>query len=295
MKTTTEKLKRIHGSKPSRKTPAKIFQTRVWLENIFATHHIGLKEFEQRIRGAGEKSYLPTKWLKGLNCASRNAANKVEKIFPGSIDIYNLPLYDLIENKPLTKKSVFALTNCYHSSSKNLYTWKFPNDWGVTPSSGDSHKKFKPVDNLPDWQVPNDGYGGMLSPLLPPPLREDSNALVSRGDIFGFISIIALIREAECNLDHEAFQLHIMNAYRALPAVARLKVFKRRWHELLDLLKSLHSRVPLSQLSFRADKDILKQQIEAEFYITTREIRPRDPTTFRFIENPDPVVFATFN
>ena len=285
-----EQMHRHQGKRPPRKTPASVFRTQVWLDNILNTHRISLTEFESIIRGDGDTSSLPNRWLRGVATVTPPTVNKIESFFPGSRAIYDIALYELLTNWTLTKKKIDQLIGQYRPKDE-LYAWGFPNNRLMRNQKGAAFiYQQDPGREYPEWYIPNDGLNGQKSPLSY--VLSGANSFVQRSDIFAFMAVLGMAREAETNQNDADFLSYMADAYRIFPAIARLKVFHKRWEELYKLLETIFHRSSLSRIVFKVDKDIIEQQIYAEVFITERHCQPRDPKTFRFIPNDDPIIYA---
>ena len=267
MKSDVDILRQLVGARLPRKTCVTVFQTRIWLENIFRLTRMNSAEFQEWHAGDNESSNIVLKWLKGKTCVTQTTVNRIEtRLNIHSDDIFNLPLYRLLENKPLTLTEIKKLIKPYDTQETMRVAWRFPND--------------------------EDLYSKRLArPILH---RDDSNSLAERGDLYGFIAILALVRESEAINDCESHLFHMSNLFRALPGACRKQPFYRRWKELLGLIITIQTRKMTTYGLIKPDKGILESQIKAKQHIMLREMCPRDPITGRFILPEDPVIRAKF-
>ncbi len=209
------------------------------------------------------RSGLVYKWDSGESLATRRSVKRIAKDFPESMDMYDMPLYPLLEDLRLSHVQIRNLMRMYKDAEGSIFPYAFPNDEELR-----IQRRF-----------------------VPTLTREDSMSLFARGDIYGFTAIVALVREAEAVGDAEMHWVHAANMYRAIPAVCRLPWFRDTAPLLWECVETIHRRgsVPHTVLEFDVDWNVIRNQIEAPTHETIRERRPRDPVTRRFVDLADPI------
>jgi hypothetical protein len=249
------------------RSSVRTLQTRIWIEALFRDNQINRKTLEEVISNADEPSGQILKWLKGKNTVSASKVSRIDKIFfSGSSEIYFLPLFQLLEDRLISKNELKRVVQEISHEEGFGSFWQLPNYF-----CGEK-------DGLPI---------GILG-------EENCDALYQRGGIYSFIAILYLVRKAEAAGDGIQ-HFHAMSyAYKSFPSLARNRYFYRRWRELFAALIQVHLRVPTSWFLVQPNKELLKRQIEAKKFVTYRPCQPRDPISGRFTENEDPFYLATF-
>lgn len=262
--TPAELYSKLQRGRRSSKGPVDILRTRVWLEALLRQPGVSRKDIGAAL-SSGEPSGIVLRWLKGEYAAKPGSVSRLAKAFPGSDEIYRLPLFDLLQNRPLRLADLQRITSQYFVSAGPLRYWDFPCAEQVTDS-------------------------GQRMRLLV--LEPDSSSLFERGDINGFIGILYLLRKAEASGDAFAHFTYLCDAYRSLPGACRHVALRNRWRELLDCLELVSARVPTSTMLIQPSREIMERQIKSKTHITRRIQRPRDPKTLRFLELEVPYTVA---
>jgi hypothetical protein len=118
----------------------------------------------------------------------------------------------------------------------------------------------------------------------------NSDALMQRGDIFGFMAILATVREAEATGNGESHFVFCADLYRAIPAILKFPWLNEHFELFKECIVSIHHRMWTSRLLFSVDWEVIQRQILDPTFETERDRRRRDPESFRFIELEDPIV-----
>lgn len=83
----------------------------------------------------------------------------------------------------------------------------------------------------------------MLYDGAPSPTEwEDSSALALRGDFFGFIAILVLVREAFACLDYDRLCQHLADLYKLLPSIARIDWVRPDVDLLIQCIESMMAK-----------------------------------------------------
>lgn len=253
-----EHLHRSHRSEP------KVLQGLVWLDHVLLLTGLDLSDFARKfLDHHSERSGLIYKWAKGTATPGKSSVRRINKKLPGSSAIYHLPLFSLLDPRPLSKKRVKKLLATYEIPERHLFPWVFPNDEELREQNHFIHTM----------------------------IRDDSHALFSRGDIYGYTVIVGLVREAEAKGDVNSVMRHLPYMYRAFPAVARIPWFRNHINLLRKCVDQISYRNYVVNLTFDVNWPAINKQINAPVHETIREKCPRDPKTSRFILPEDPVVY----
>lgn len=253
------------GSKAHGARHARAFRSKIWLEYAVAQSGLPWSEFaKQYVYRGRARSSLADKWRAGVIQPTRFSAQRLERFLPGTLAIYDSPLFLVLEDRPFTVQELRKLFAPYREARDQLIVWKFPND--------DELRERR------HW--------------VPTLHEKDTSSLVRRGDIWGFIATVWVARmsEARGELDHHF--MACMDVYRAAPAALKEPWLASHADQLFELLETLRSRVPSTLIMFDVDVDIIKRQASDPNHEPIREFRPRDPVTRQFVEIEDSVLPA---
>ncbi len=250
----------IEGEKltKTRKRPENILRGILWFSHALHITGLTAHAFSNRYsRTRDSSSGLVYKWAKGSSVPTRHTVEKIEAQLPGSIDPFNLPLFELLEDKPLDLHVIKRLLKPYRAGN----SWGFPDDA--------ERRKIGRYVYIAD--------------------EKDSPALMSRGDIYGFTAIVGLLRMAEAERDLQDQLYFCGYMYRALPAVARLPWVYPHRERLFECVNAIFNRFLVCRACLGVDWDVINRQIEADVHETIREKRPKDPKTVRFQDLEEPI------
>ena len=246
----------------------------VWFEYVLWRKGWTRKDME-KYQSTYSRNTLASKWHNREVSPSDRWVKKMAEEVPGSRRLYDLPLWQLLEDKELSIARINSLMSDYCVGEKIL-PYRFPDDDLTTTDR-------KPVVVY----------------------RNDSHGLFERGDIYGFMAIVALVREAEVlanktkaaerseeNLDHE---YHMSNLYRALPALGKFDWLNPDFGLLCQVVRSLHNRVDYTSKHLGIDWDIVDGQRRCRYFKPYRNARAMDLLTRRFQEIADPVIMKWSN
>jgi len=257
--------RRMTGSKSDGAHLARAFRAKAWLE--FAVKQSGLswRDFvKQCVYRGRARSSLAEKWRAGKAQPTRLSALRLERLIPGTLAIYDSPLFTLLEDRPFTVQELNALFAPFRETRTPLICWKFPND--------------EELRERHHW--------------VPTLHEKDTSSLARRGDIWGFIATIWVARMCEAQGDSDVHTAACADLYRAAPAALKEPWLAPHVDQLISLLKAVQSRLFSTLLAFEVDLDIIRRQASDPNHETIREYRPLDPLTHRFIEIEDPVLSA---
>jgi len=247
---------------------AGVQRTRLTIEYLLRTERIDTKTLQRTYSGEAEASNAIVNWLKGFHVMKYNSIIKLRKLYPNNdfYKIYELSLFDLLKNKPMTKKQLEKLVSPYIDTSNHLDFWDFS-----IYQNGDKNGKLTPLSS-----------------------NIDTESLFQRGDLYGFMGILYHVRMAECTKDTDKHLLYMSEAYRALPGLCRYTHFKNRWKEFYHLLLDLHMRVKTTWFLLKPNIKLIKSQIFAKKHHTFRIYRSRHPITNKWIEPEPPFILSSF-
>lgn len=212
------------------------------------------------------RSNLGEKWRKGIVEPRRYSAEKLNERLPGTLAVFESPLWVLLENRPFSKPEIGRIMSDYRpvEASDLPFFWLFPEDEAR-------------------WKQ------GRCAPTL---TMRDTGGLVHRGDMWGFTALLWTMRYAEADGDQELHHRASEDMYRAMPMALREPWLADHATALFELTEAIRARSLYSFFLFDVDFDVVKRQATDPTYEPVRELRPRDPVTGRFLEVEDPVLPA---
>lgn len=206
-------LRALSGEAPTRRTPWRAVRGRLWLDHALWRSGVPLTDFERvYIRRARSASNLVPKWRAGTVLPTRASAVALERLLSGTFWIFDLPLFALLADEPIRRRTLERLTNAFFGES-----WT----------------------GMPEWRLPVADLDGTRVYC-----RSSPRELVHRGDIWGLCALIGTVRWAELEGD---FLLHIeasQDAFRALPALLREPWAAASIRPLYDLIERVRIRMP---------------------------------------------------
>jgi hypothetical protein len=245
----------------------KQLRTRIWLDGLFDEYGINNIHLQEIIGGGKESSGIVNKWLNCTHAVSPRLVEKVNSFFPQSSAVFELPVFELLRPRRIKRPKLNKLFNPYIARYGNELYWEFPQP---------THKELQ-------------------NRRLLPILLDDNTTLFYRGDLYGFMGILYLLRASEIEGNFCDFVYYLGQAYRAFPGFARTNYFRSYWPDLLHHLEILSYRMAGAPFVIRPRKKTIRNQINSEEHVTWRGLRPRDPGNGRFTELERPYTLATFN
>ena len=121
------------------------------------------------------------------------------------------------------------------------------------------------VENLPPWAIPNFGKEVYRFEVMPVKPWNDSDQLFQRGDVYGFIGILAALRHAVITDEPELVHHHCANAHSALASLGRNDTFRPFWARLSIALFRLQKY--LGQTDIVPCLSKIREQIDADQYL----------------------------
>ena len=261
-------IKELTGEKRVRIQDWRRLQTKVVLSFAQSQASMSLPDLAAAsIYGSRTKSGLHEKWAGGQATVSPGSAKRLDRVAPGSLECFELPLFPLLAQEPISEPEIYERLEPYRrqdSSTRAFLPWRFP----------DEVERLKRRDYIPVMSV------------------TDTSNLFLYGTPHSFSVLLGLARLAESKGDLMLHVAAFRDIYRALPFLLRGQGFREHRDELIEQLDGVRGRVPLSASLFDVDWDVVSRQ-EAD---TTIELcrwkRPRCPATGRFVDLEDPILEA---
>jgi len=246
------------------KKPLATLRGKVWLSYAMQLSGLGPSEFFKRhVRRGRTRSNLEKKWECGEVAPKELSVAGVEDSLHGSRWVYDLPLWDLLVDKPIGGKRLAGLVDGYTFTRQRARMWLFPGD---------------------DKRLENRN--------IPVALYPDTGQLVARNDLWGFIGCV--LRTRLCEHDRLAIQ-HLeasRDMFRSLPGALKQSWLRPYASELLLVLHILRRRLPLSFVLFDVDEQLILRQADDSSHQPWRERRPWDPHLRVFAHIDDPILPA---
>lgn len=230
---------------------------KVWLSANGANSEEEIRNFCQRIGAAIglDIEKLPALWASG-KIAKRSTIDRTEDAFPGSSWTYFFPLWDLLIDKAWTKGKIERVVADYRHE---IIPWAFPR---------------------------SENPEAMIAVR-----KDDSDLLCDRGDIYGLMAILAVMREAEIDRDLDSYGYHFMNFVRCLPWAAKKKWLADNFGEFCRLVSTMHLQHMAVRHRFNIDWKMIHQQFLIRDEYRPRNFRNRD-SSGRFIVYDDPIIYT---
>jgi len=217
--------------------------------------------------GGRSESGLMGKWLSTKTALWRSSAQRLNKELPGTIDTFDLSLFELLTDEPIEVKRIRKLLEPYRATEHDgapLVYWKFPNQ----------------ADRLADRSH------------VPVLVETDTQGLFACNDHYSFIAILGVVRLADETGDSDLHWNASKDMFRALPALLKLPWFRENAESLIRQLERVRCRMLVSSLMFDVDWDVIWRQVDDPNHQPNRNRRPLNPATARFVEIEDPIMEA---
>ncbi len=243
------------------------FRGQVWLGYCQLLARCPWKEFVKTyVYRQRARSGIAEKWRSGQVLPTRQSAQRVERLLPGTLNVFDSPLFVLLEDRPFTTRELDKIFAPYRAPKTSKYpvAWEFPND----------------------SELRERGHWVLTM------VARDTDSFVRRGDLWGFIAALWVVRYSEARGDQDFHIEACKDMYRAMPAALKEPWLAPYSDELFNLLEIVRRRSLYSLAMFDVDMDIIKRQAADPTHEPLRELRPVDPETHRFISIEDPVLKA---
>jgi len=265
-KSIIEKLNKLTGRRRSNTNEIMKLRHDIWADELFIDKKVSYIKLDKLLHSKllkSRRSNIAEKWFNRVHVIKPDHVEAVEELHKGSSCLYKLPLWELLEDRPIGPKRL----------KKLVEQWIFEG-------------------RIPMWNLPEGQYGE-------PHLRlkfavEDVESLFRRADIYGFIGILYLLRLSEAKKEGLTHFNLIGVAYRALAGLCRHPGFKKYWRVFYEAVNKLQSRVPTSLLLLEGLPDIIEAQIKASEHIYHMEDNHPPLLKYRYVEPEYPFREAGF-
>ena len=238
-------------------------------------------------------------WYKGETTVKENTVYRIAKKLTGSEHIYNIPLWRLLDHGAKSKSKLNRLIEPYTWDGPFGSTWTLPNDINklgsdnLTPRGSPwfsvDEEKLKKLVGYHAWLFPS-WSRRFENVVLPPVLvKDDAKGLYERGDVFGFMGNLALVKQAEIESDFDDLYFNLLYLYSSLPALGRIGIFNDVWEDILKIIIEIQCHYLAITGLLWPNQKMMKRQVQSQEHITQRALRRRDTKTRRFKELPLPV------
>lgn len=212
-------------------------------------------------------SGLMEKWLSNEAALNRISAERLNKRLPGTIEIFHLPLFELLADKPMSAPRVRTLMEPYRATK-----------------AGSAPFIFRRFSNQAERIA-----GRNYVPVL---VERDTHTAYTDNELYSFVSILSVVRLADAVGDSELHCKASKYLFRALPSVLKLSFFREHVESLIQQLEVVRSRMQFSALMFDVDWDVIWRQIDEPDHQSNRLKRRRDPMSGKFVDIEDPIMEA---
>ncbi|MDF1639041.1 hypothetical protein [Alcanivorax jadensis] len=89
-------------------------------------HQLDRAQLESKLSNGSDPKGQVYKWLRGDNCVTESKVRQIEKVLTGSNEVFNLPVFDLLQNKSITKSQLRRLISPYSDNADDLIFWRLP-------------------------------------------------------------------------------------------------------------------------------------------------------------------------
>jgi hypothetical protein len=257
------------GERRPRIGPHLVLRAQVTLSYALQQSGLSRHEFaDDHLYRERSRSRLMEKWLSGQSTLFRISAAALDKRIPGTLSVFELPLFELLANAPISERRVARLLEPYRVKEGHFF-------YGSCP-----------------WVFP-DLDAKMADKTIVPIMSEtDMENLKAYGTVDSFCVILGIMRAAEARGDLSMHLFAAQYVFRALPMVLKLPWFAPFTKELGRQLFRLRDRVLYSHFYFDVNWRLLLRQARDPKFHSYRYRWPRDPETGRFLEPADPILPA---
>lgn len=236
---------------------------RAWLSNAVLESGLEIGAFAiKHVYGGRSESNLVSKWVKGEASPTMQSVRTVEKTLPGTSWVFELPLWRLLIDRPLSIQETSEIASRYVVDYGGIKLWRFPGD--------DEHT--------------SDG--------LPPVFLQDVRGLKARNDLWGLVGALIRVRQMEASINEISHLEASKNMFRALPGALKQPWLRPHADDLLECLERVRSRMFLTAFMYDVDYDVILRQADDPNHQPCLESRKLDPITHRFVEMEDPIIAA---
>lgn len=218
------------GKRFPRDAPNRLLQGAVAIQ--FAMNQAGLDAYRfgrryvetEEAKRISSGSNLLYKWLGMKTMPSRQKIANIDRNFPGTLPLYDHPLFTLLDARAITIGEISALLARYKSAKRET-----------------------------DWDYPDDSENWAASKYVNVIGRDNTNVLRHWRGIEGFTVILGLVREAEAYGDSAKHIMRVTDLYRCLPTVLAIPWFKKYSEMVCYCVQEIHRRDFISSAIVKVD------------------------------------------
>jgi hypothetical protein len=249
---------------PTAGQPIKDIRGKVWLSHAVWLSGLDPQEFAKTHVTRGRvRSNLARKWEQGLVSPTEVSIAAVEKSLPGTRWIFDLPLWELLRNQPISLMRLKSIADSLTSVDGEVSMWAFPGD---------------------DEQI--------AERCVPAALYPDTEQLVARNDIWGLVGCVLRTRMCEQDRSEGDHVFTSMDMFRILPGALKNIWLRPFAMEIMSALQNLRTRVFPSDMLYDVDEELILRQADDPCYRPWRERRAGDLQTQCFFDTEDPILIA---
>lgn len=204
-----------------------------WLNYVMSKTQWSWADLKQELGKNRARSHLVDRWRNEEVCPYRVSAQKLDKRVPGSLALFDLPMWGLLGLGPKTEREIQRLEGLAKSSGP------LPDEIGATVG----------MDNA---------YRGCYPEVLYGPA-----SLVMEGSLCSFNELILRARRAEAQFNDREHADYIESLYMLFPTIAKISYFAPNAVGLAQAISDLHHRVEWSRASIGVDWNVIRSAIEA--------------------------------
>ena len=179
------------------------------------------------------RSELVERWKSGEVNPSRVSAQKLDKHAPGSLALFDLPMWGLLGLGPKTEQEIERLLK------KAVDSGLLPDEIGATVGMDNAYRRTYPE--------------ALYGPA----------SLVMEGSLSSFNKLILLTRQAEASFDDRKHAEYIACLYMLFPTIAKIPYFALSTVGIAQAISDLHGRVEWSRVSFGVDWNVVQSAIDS--------------------------------
>ena len=225
----------------ARRVPWAKLRGDTWLNYVMSKTQWSWADLKQELGKNRARSHLVDRWRNEEVNPYRVSAQKLDKRVPGSLALFDLPMWGLLGPGPKTKREIQRLEEIAESSGP------LPDEIGATVGR-------------------DNAYRGCYPEML-----YGSASLVMEGSLRSFNELILRVRRAEAHFNDRDHADNIASLYMLFPTIAKLPYFAPSTVGLAQAISDLHHRVEWSRASVGVDWNVICSAINGSSEEADRE------------------------
>jgi hypothetical protein len=236
LQTDLDLLRKVFGDKKSGRMQACCLRSRAWLSWLLWRTGLEADAFAARyVYNGRTKSNLVARWINGSVAPTEHSVHRINKALPGCLQLYDLPIFKLLEDRPMSASEVLNLIEPYNNPDH------LKEAFGNGICSKDAQfSKMERSRSISFWMW-------------------DSQSLVERGDLWGFQMIVGMVRLAEARGEQTGHLQCAKDMFRALPSALKEPWLRPHLDLLFRCLEDIRRRVVYTGLIFDVDLDVIRR------------------------------------